>query len=176
GAVVLVDHDVEPDLVAQRELVEIAVEETVSDLRIKVAVRQHYPQRAALQSLLPSRVVSHFREVPDAHGLSPLTILFDKSRNPLDAGFRLFPKGKMTGLRNDLEPRAGYSSTPAFAVGGGHDAVLRAPQKHGRTIDPMQPAFEPRVVHVGLPAVKREGFTSPDDRRQLALRQPREID
>ena len=67
GAVMLVDHDVEPDLVAQRELVEIAVQQLVADLRIVIAVRQHDPQRAALQPLLPGRVVGHFREIPDAH-------------------------------------------------------------------------------------------------------------
>src|SRR3954454_1171823 len=105
-----------------------------------------------------------------------LAILFDESRKPLNAGFRLFPKREMTGLRNDFELRLRYCLTPAFAVGGCHDTVLRAPQKHARTIDTMQPAFEPRVVHVGLPAIKREGLTSADDRRQLALRQSREVD
>ncbi len=43
GAVVLVDHDVEPDLVAQRELVEVAVQQLVADLRIVIAVRQIRP-------------------------------------------------------------------------------------------------------------------------------------
>ena len=39
----------------------------------------------------------------------------------------------------------------------------------------MQPAFEPRIVHVGLPAVERERLTAADDRRQLALRQVGEV-
>ena len=45
----LVDHDVEPDLVAERDLVEIAVEQFVADLRIVMAVRQDDAQRAALE-------------------------------------------------------------------------------------------------------------------------------
>jgi hypothetical protein len=36
--VVLVDHDVEPDLVAQPELVEIAVEKLVPDLRVGIGI------------------------------------------------------------------------------------------------------------------------------------------
>ena len=40
---VLVDHDVETDLVAQREFVEIAVQQLVADLRIVIAVGQYDP-------------------------------------------------------------------------------------------------------------------------------------
>src|SRR5712671_1140328 len=64
----LVDHDVEADLVAQRELVEIAIEKPVPDLGVEIAVRQNHSQRATLQTLFPSGVVGHFREVPDTHG------------------------------------------------------------------------------------------------------------
>src|ERR1700751_1307521 len=35
--------------------------------------------------------------------------------------------------------------------------------------------FEPRIVHVGLPAVERERLTAAYDRRQLALRQVGEV-
>jgi hypothetical protein len=46
--VVLVDHDVEADLITQRELVEISVEKAMADLRVEIAVRQHNPQGPAL--------------------------------------------------------------------------------------------------------------------------------
>src|SRR5262249_32337143 len=68
GAVVLVDHDVEPDLVTKRELVEVAVEQAMADLGVEVAARQHDPQRPPFQTLFPGRVIGHFREIPDAHG------------------------------------------------------------------------------------------------------------
>src|SRR6516162_11916507 len=64
----LVDHDVEADLVAQRELVEIAVQQSMPDLRIVIAIGQYDPQRAALQPFFPGRMIGHLREVPDAHG------------------------------------------------------------------------------------------------------------
>jgi hypothetical protein len=65
--VVLVDHDVEPDLVAQPELVEIAVEKLVPDLRVGICIREDDPQRAALQPLFPGRVIGHLGEIPDSH-------------------------------------------------------------------------------------------------------------
>ena len=40
----------------------------------------------------------------------------------------------------------------------------------------MQPAFEPRVVHVGFPPIDREGLAAADDCPQLAFRQLGEID
>src|SRR3981081_1878354 len=67
----LVDHDVEPDLVAQRELVEIAVEQAMTDLRIVMGVGQHNTQGASLQPFVPGRVIGHLREVPDTHPLAP---------------------------------------------------------------------------------------------------------
>ena len=79
GAVMLVDHDVEPDLVAQREFVQVAVEKAAADFWIEVAVRQHNPQRPALQSLLPGGVIGHLREVPDAHGSLLLAVFVDKN-------------------------------------------------------------------------------------------------
>jgi hypothetical protein len=39
-------------------------------------------------------------------------------------------------------------------------AVLRAPQQQCWDVDPMQPSFESRIVHVGLPAVERERLTA----------------
>src|SRR5260370_16896859 len=64
----LVCHDGEGDLVAQRELGEISIEKPLPDLRVEIAVRQNHPQRATLQTLFPSGVVGHFREVPDTQG------------------------------------------------------------------------------------------------------------
>src|SRR5215472_12178458 len=40
----------------------------------------------------------------------------------------------------------------------------------------MQPAHEPRIVHVGLPAVEGEGLTAAYNRSEVALRQLGEID
>src|SRR5215472_9026330 len=40
----------------------------------------------------------------------------------------------------------------------------------------MQPALEPRIVHVGLPTVQGESLTTADNCGELALRQPGEID
>ena len=70
-AVVLVHHDVEPDLVAQRELVEIAVQQAVRGRRIEVARRQHHAQRAAREAGFPRRVIRHLGEIPAAHGRAP---------------------------------------------------------------------------------------------------------
>ena len=44
----------------------------MADLRIVIAVRQHHPQRAALQPLFPGRVVGHLGEIPDAHDAAPV--------------------------------------------------------------------------------------------------------
>jgi UDP-glucose 6-dehydrogenase len=70
-AVMLVDHDVEADLVAQPEFVEIAVQQAMADLGVVIGVRQHDPQRTALQPLFPGRVVGHLGEIPDAHDAVP---------------------------------------------------------------------------------------------------------
>ena len=40
----------------------------------------------------------------------------------------------------------------------------------------MQPASEPRIVHVWLPPIEREGLSTAHDCRQLAFRQAGEID
>ena len=77
---------------------------------------------------------------------------------------------------NNLEPGSGYSLTPTFTIPRRYDAVLRAPKQQCWDVDPVQPSSEPRIVHVGLPAVERECLTSADDRCQLALRQFGEID
>ena len=66
-AVVLVHHDVEPDLVAISELVEVAVQQPVCLERIEIAVGQHHPQRAALEALRPGGVIGHLGKIPDSH-------------------------------------------------------------------------------------------------------------
>ena len=71
GAVVLVDHDVEPDLIAQGEFVEVAVQQPPGLLRVELLVRQHDPQGAAFQAFFPGRVVGHLGEIPCAHGGAP---------------------------------------------------------------------------------------------------------
>jgi len=85
GAVVLVDHDVEPDLVAQPELVEIAVEQLMPDLGVVIGARQHHPERAALKPFFPGRVICHLREIPDAHLLLP-AMRCGRRRTPTGVG------------------------------------------------------------------------------------------
>jgi hypothetical protein len=63
-----VDHDVEADLVTQCKLVKVPIEQLVPNLEIVIAIGQHDAKRAALQPLLPRRVIGHFRKIPDAHG------------------------------------------------------------------------------------------------------------
>src|ERR1700730_4047290 len=59
------------DIVAQPELVEIAVEQLMPDLGVVIGARQHHPERAALKPFFPGRVICHLREIPDAHLLLP---------------------------------------------------------------------------------------------------------
>ena len=82
----------------------------------------------------------------------------------------------MSGLGNDVDPGAGNFLSPPLAIGRGDDTILRSPQQQGRPIDAVQPAFQPRVVHIGLPAVKREGLAATHDRRQLGVGQHGIID
>ena len=172
----LVDHDIEADLVTERELVEIAVEKAVADIGIEIAVRQHNPERSALHALLPGGMIGHFREVPDAHGSPLLTSLFDKGREALDEGFGLLPMREVAGLRDDFEPGTWHRLTPAFAVLRSDDPIVCAPQQQRRNVDPVQPPPEPRIVHVGLPAIERESFASADDLSQFGVPKLREID
>ena len=128
GAVVLVDHDVEPDLVAQRELVEIAVQQVVADLRVVVAVRQHDAQRAALQAFLPGRVIGHFREIPDAHRAASCQWLPSTKAASLSAKASGCSQcGKWPASAIEFEPRVGDRLAPGLAIGRRHDAVLARP-------------------------------------------------
>src|SRR6201987_979676 len=145
------------------------------DLRIVIAIGQYDPQRAALQPFLPGRVVGHLREVPDAHGFLPLTGLVDEGPKTLDERFGLLPMREVTGPWNNFEPSSRYRVPPALPISRCHDVVLGTPQQQCWDVDPMQPSFEPRIVHIGLPAVERERLTAADDRRQLALRQVGEV-
>src|SRR5215471_4949878 len=102
--------------------------------------------------------------------------LADKGRNTFDKCFGLFPMREVACPRNDLQPGSRDRLTPALAIGRCDYAVLGAPQQQGREVYPVQPAFEPRIVHVRPPAVEGEGFAAPNDRRQLVFPQFREID
>src|ERR1700730_5944449 len=121
-------------------------------------------------------MIGHLREVPNAHGSLLLTVLVDKSRQALDKRFGLLPVREVAGLWDHLDPGSGYRLTPPLAISLRNDPVLRAPQQQGRQINPVQPAFEPRIVYVGLPAIKREGVSSLNDRRQFVFRELGEID
>ena len=65
GRVVLVGHDVDAELVAQRPLVEIAVIEIGADLRVEEPARDCDPIGVA--ELRPGRVVGHLAEMPNLH-------------------------------------------------------------------------------------------------------------
>jgi hypothetical protein len=67
----LVDHDVEPAGIDIGKLVEVAIEQVVTDPRIEVLVGQDDAQRATLQAFLPGRMVGHLGEVPNAHADLP---------------------------------------------------------------------------------------------------------
>src|SRR3982074_486943 len=67
GRVMLVEHDVEAELVAQQPLVVIAVKKIGRDLGIEKAVRPADPQRHLV--LLPGVRVALLGEVIDAHGM-----------------------------------------------------------------------------------------------------------
>jgi len=62
----LVEHDVEAELVAELPLVVIAMEQVGGDARIALSVRERHPQRAGM--LIPRRVIGLFGEVIDSHG------------------------------------------------------------------------------------------------------------
>ena len=127
-AVVLVHHDVEPDLVAQRELVEIAVQQAVRGRRIEVAGRQHHAQRAAREACLPRRVIRHLGEIPAAHRRAPqLVSVKRESRSAKPRGCSQcgkWPALEMTSIRAPRNLRA-----PGLAVGWADNAVLLAPQQ-----------------------------------------------
>src|SRR5690348_6092010 len=83
---------------------------------------------------------------------------------------------KVTSVRDGFEPGSRYRLPPSLAVSGRDDAVLGTPKQQCRAVDPMQPALEPRVVHIGLPAVEREGLAPARDGGKLAFRHLGEID
>jgi hypothetical protein len=89
---------------------------------------------------------------------------------------RVFPMREVASFLNDLEPGSRDRLSPTLAIDRCNDGVLGAPQQQCRDVYPMQPAFEPQIVHVRLSAVEREGLAAPDDRRQLIFPQLREID
>src|SRR5258708_4500773 len=82
---------------------------------------------------------------------------------------------EMTGARDDLDLCSGNFALPTLAISRGDDAVPGAPQQQRRSVDPVQPAFEGGVGHVGLPAVEREGLAAARDRRKIAARERGEI-
>ena len=65
GRVVLVDHDVDAELVAQRPFVEIAMVEIGADFRVVEAARDDDP--IGFVELRPGRMVGHLAEMPDFH-------------------------------------------------------------------------------------------------------------
>src|SRR5689334_1614214 len=87
----------------------------------------------------------------------------DKRREALDEFFRLFPMREVSGRGDHFELGPGNLLAPTLAVGRGNDAVLRSPQQQGRRVNAVQPVLQSWVVHVGLPAVKREGFPAAHD-------------
>ena len=61
----LVCHDVDAELVAQRPFVEIAVIEVGPDLRVEEPVRDH--DAIGIAELRPGRVIGHLTEMPNFH-------------------------------------------------------------------------------------------------------------
>jgi hypothetical protein len=66
GLVMLVEHDVEAEIVAELPLVVIAMEQVGGDARVALSVRESDAQRAGM--LVPGRVIGLFAEVIDSHG------------------------------------------------------------------------------------------------------------
>src|SRR5215813_2130871 len=83
---------------------------------------------------------------------------------------------EVTGLWNDLEPRSRYRLAPTLGISGCDDAVPCAPEQQCRAVNSMQPAFEPRIVHVGLPAIERKSLATAHHRGQFAFRHLGEVD
>ena len=91
----LVEHDVETELVAQLILVVIAVEQIGGDVRIAFAVRQNNAQRAGM--IVPGRVIGLFGELIDSHGAhslpsrSMLSFVPGEGQNALGENFAAAP-------------------------------------------------------------------------------------
>src|SRR5262249_14217127 len=69
GLVVLIHHDVQPELVRDHPLIVIAVEQVAGDFRVELAIGQVHAQRAVV--IVPDREVRLLGELIDAHGQSP---------------------------------------------------------------------------------------------------------
>src|SRR5215813_11764037 len=100
--------------------------------------------------------------------------LADKGRNTFDECFGLFPMREVTCPGNDLQPGSRDRLTPTLAIGRCGYAVLVTPHQQCREVYPVQPAFEPRIVHVRPPSVEGEGLVAANDRGQLVFPQLRE--
>ena len=69
---VLVHHNVEPDLVTKRELVQETVQHLMAGCRIEILVRKIDSERTMLRRAIPRWIITHFGEVKDAHHDAPL--------------------------------------------------------------------------------------------------------
>src|SRR5271155_3497274 len=72
----IVGHDVDAKLVAQRPFVEIAMVEIGADLRVEQPVGDDDPVGVA--EMLPCRVIGHLAEMPDLHHVNspdPLVVI-----------------------------------------------------------------------------------------------------
>ena len=75
----------------------------------------------------------------------------------------------MSRIRHGDKLRSGYRPGVGRAVFGAGNAILFAPDNECRDIHPSKPVFETGVVHVGLPAEMRDGFTGLRQRPHLPL-------
>ena len=75
----------------------------------------------------------------------------------------------------NLEPGIGQFGGEFFAVIGGDDAVIVAPQHQCWRPHPVQPLAQAGIVHIGAPAIERGGRAVAGDRGQFILAEGRVI-
>src|SRR5215469_5238811 len=98
-----------------------------------------------------------------------LPVAVDKGGELGDKRLGLLPMRKVAGAGDHFETGVGNRTAPILAIGRSDDPVFGAPQQQSRGVDPMQPTLEPRVVHIGLPAVEGESLAAANDGCELAV-------
>src|SRR3954452_20143677 len=84
-------------------------------------------------------------------------------------GVGLFDLRVVGGSGDLLEAGVRQRGGETLAGGGRGDAVVLAPQAQRRACDPVQPMYQGRVVHIGLPAIERRRLAVACDRQRLAV-------
>src|SRR5262249_10100827 len=88
--------------------------------------------------------------------LPSLYLRSEKIEDVFGEQVRLLELRVMPGAIDKGKARPRNERRISATVGGAHDAAGGAPQPRLRRGDAAEPALEPRVVHVGLPAVEAE--------------------